>query len=85
MGLVALVQSTGEGLGVHRTYLTAMDEGPRDPQRASKGAIWGGAIRLAPTAPEIVIGEGVETSASAGLLLGLPAWAATLPGTWARG
>jgi putative DNA primase/helicase len=37
---------------------------------------WGGAVRLCPVSPEIVIGEGIESSASAGLLLGLPAWAA---------
>ena len=42
----------------------------------------GGVIRLDPVAAEIVIGEGIETAASAGLLLGLPAWGAIWPATW---
>lgn len=42
-------------------------------------------MRLDPVAPELVIGEGIETAASAGLLLGLPAWAAINAGNLARG
>jgi hypothetical protein len=34
---------------------------------------------------ELVIGEGIETSASAGLLLGLPAWAAVSASNLAGG
>jgi len=71
---------------VHRTYLVADGrKSPVMPQKASLGPIWGGAIRLAPPALEIVIGEGIETSASAGLLLGLPAWAAISAGNMATG
>jgi putative DNA primase/helicase len=47
--------------------------------------VWGGAIRLDPEAPEIAIGEGIESSASAGRLLDLPAWAALSAGNMARG
>ncbi len=85
--MVALVQdATGAALGVHRTYLAPDGTKARvEPVKASLGPIWGGAIRLYPAAPEIVIGEGSETSASAGLLLGLPAWAAISAGNMATG
>ena len=86
-GLVALVQDVaGQPLGAHRTYLaTDGCKAAVEPVKASLGPIWGGAIRLQPAAPEIVIGEGVETAASAGLLLGLPAWAAISAGNLAKG
>jgi putative DNA primase/helicase len=87
MGLVALVQdATGHPLGVHRTYLATDGRKARvEPVKASKGPIWGGAIRLTPAAREIIIGEGIETAASAGLLLKLPAWAAISAGNLALG
>jgi len=85
--LVAAVQSAAGGLvAVHRTYLTP--DGVKaclDVAKASKGPVAGGAIRLAPAAPEIIIGEGIESAASAGLLLGLPAWAAISAGNLATG
>jgi putative DNA primase/helicase len=85
--LVALVQDVaGKPVAVHRTYLR--DGGliaAMEPPKASKGPVWGGAIRLDPAAPEIVIGEGIESSASAGRLLNLPAWAALSAGNMARG
>lgn len=86
--LVALVaDQDGKPVGVHRTYLRRDGSGKADatPVKASLGPIWGGAIRLDPVAPELVIGEGIETSASAGRLLGLPAWAAISAGNLARG
>jgi len=87
MALVAVVVDTaGELVGVHRTYVASDGTKARlEPVKASKGTIWGGAIRLAPVAPEIVIGEGIETSASAGLLLGLPPWVAISAGNLATG
>ena len=85
--LVAVVQdAAGTPVAIHRTYLTR--DGRKasvEPPKASKGPVWGGAIRLHAQATEIVIGEGLETSASAGLLLGLPAWAAISAGNLARG
>ena len=56
------------------------------PVKASLGPIWGGAIRLQDPDPgqSIVIGEGIETSASAGCLMGLPAWAAISAGNLAN-
>jgi putative DNA primase/helicase len=50
-----------------------------------RGAHSHGAIRLDTIAEELVIGEGIETSASAGRLLGLPAWAAISAGNLAAG
>jgi putative DNA primase/helicase len=83
--LVAGVQdATGTLVAVHRTFLAPDGRKARvEPVKASKGPIAGGAIRLAPAAPHIVIGEGIETSASAGLLLGLPAWTAVSAGNMA--
>ncbi|MDA8250526.1 MAG: toprim domain-containing protein, partial [Rhodospirillales bacterium] len=86
--LVALVaDATGQPLAVHRTYLRADGSGKAsvEPQKATLGPVWGGAIRLDPVAPEMVIGEGIETSASAGRLLGLPAWAAISAGNLGSG
>jgi hypothetical protein len=85
--LVALVVDvTGKPVAVHRTYLAAGGiKAAMEPPKASKGPVWGGAIRLDPEAPEIAIGEGIESSASAGRLLDLPAWAALSAGNMARG
>jgi phage/plasmid primase-like uncharacterized protein len=86
--LIALVRDqNGKPLSIHRTFLRADGTGKADaePQKASLGPIWGGGIRLDPIASEIVIGEGIETSASAGLLIGLPAWAALSAGNLAKG
>jgi phage/plasmid primase-like uncharacterized protein len=85
--LVALVVDVaGNPVAVHRTYLSATgSKAAAAPVKASKGPVWGGAIRLDREAPEIVLGEGIESSASAGRLLGLPAWAALSAGNLAAG
>ena len=81
-----VVDVAGRPIAAHRTYLTpAGGKAGADPAKASLGPVWGGAVRLDPAAPELVIGEGIETSASAGLLLGLPAWAAISAGNLERG
>lgn len=83
--LIARVQSvTGETIGVHRTYLDRHGaKAAVNPQKASLGSIWTGAVRLNEAGDELVIGEGVETAGSAGLLLGLPVWAAVSAGNMA--
>lgn len=85
--MVAEVKNgSGKPIAVHRTYLA--HDGQKaavDPVKASLGPVWGGAIRLHPVADELAIGEGIETAASAGLLLGLPAWAAISAGNLAQG
>lgn len=76
----------GRPIAAHRTYLTpAGGKAGADPAKASLGPVWGGAVRLDPVAPELAVGEGIETAASAGLLLGLPAWAAISAGNLAAG
>jgi len=76
--MVALVYDGGGNIcAVHRTFLDlAGAKAAVDPVKASIGPIAGGAIRLHPPAAEMVVAEGLETAASAGFLLGLPAWAA---------
>jgi hypothetical protein len=62
---------------LHRTFLTW--EGQKatvDPPKATWGSFAGGAIRLHPACWEMVIGEGIETTASAATILGIPGWAA---------
>lgn len=87
--LIALVSDpAGSPVAVHRTYLTP--DGSKaavEPAKASLGPVWGGAIRLQPIDPDkpLVIAEGIETAASAGLLIGLPAWAAISAGNMGRG
>ena len=88
--LVALVANAdGRTVAVHRTYLARDGSGKASiqPDRASLGPVWGGAIRLAEATADgaVVIGEGIETAAPASRLIGLPAWAAISAGNLARG
>lgn len=85
--LVAQVQDVdGHLIGAHRTYLAPDgNKAGVTPPKASLGPIWTGAIRLQPAGERIVIGEGIETSAAAGLVLDLPAWAALSAGNMAKG
>ena len=75
-------------MAVHRTFLTR--DGRKatvEPAKASLGPVWGGVIRLAELADDaaLVIGEGIESSASAGRLMGVPAWVAISAGNLAAG
>ena len=84
--MLALVwDASGAPRAMHRTFLNPDGSGKAsaDPPRAALGPFFGGAVRLHPCAPEIVIGEGIETSLAAGLLLGLPAWSAIAAGNLA--
>jgi hypothetical protein len=82
--LIAAVEDfTGQLVAVHRTYLTY--DGHKatvTPPRASLGRIGGNAIRLSDPIPDkrLVIGEGIESSASCGVLTEQPAWAAVSAG-----
>lgn len=88
--LVALIGSTttGEAVAIHRTYLRRDGSGKADvdPAKASKGPMGGGAIMLhAPvTGRPLVIGEGIESSLSAGRMMDAPAWAAVAAGNMQR-
>lgn len=88
--MVALVQrADGAPIAAHRTYLDRQTGRKAGflPAKASLGPVWGGAIRLeAPRAGvPLVIGEGIESAASAGLMTGWPAWAAISAGNLERG
>ncbi len=76
--MVALIwDGAGDIAALHRTYLNL--DGTKadvDPVKASLGSFVGGAIRIGPAESEIVVAEGLETAASAGAMLGLPAWSA---------
>jgi len=84
-----VVDAAGQPIAVHRTYLDRQGrKAGVEPCKMMLGPMWGGAVRLTPDAAlprELVIGEGIESSASAGLLLGLPAWAALSAGNLGGG
>ncbi len=84
--MMALITSPdGAPMAIHRTFLKKDGSGKAMivPDRASLGSFWTGAIRLDPAGTELAIGEGIETAASAGKLLNLPAWAAISAGNMA--
>jgi hypothetical protein len=82
--LVAQVTDTiGNFLAIHRIYLGADGAKAKlEPTKASLGPYWGGMIRLEEYDPgkPLVIGEGIENSASLGKMLGVPAWSAVVAG-----
>lgn len=84
-----VLDAAGQPIAVHRTYVNRQGcKASLDPVKMTLGPMWGGAVRLTPdpaVPPELVVGEGIETSASAGLLLGLPAWAALSAGNLGGG
>lgn len=87
--MIALVSDVSDSpIGIHRTYLGRNgSKASVEPAKASLGPIWGGAIRLRPLDANkpLLIGEGIETAASAGRLMGLPAWASISAGNLAKG
>ncbi|MGH7056414.1 MAG: DUF7146 domain-containing protein [Acetobacteraceae bacterium] len=76
----------GNFRALQRIYLKRDGSGKAEiePAKASLGPVAGGAVRLDAAAAELVVAEGVETTAAAGRLLGLPAWAAVSCGNLAR-
>jgi putative DNA primase/helicase len=68
----------GELIGIHRTFLRPDGSGKADlePQKAMLGRAAGGAVRLAPAAETLLVGEGIETSLAAMQATARPAWAA---------
>lgn len=77
--MVALVTNAADTpIGVHRTFLARDGSGkaPVSPARMSLGPIRGGAVRLAPAAKTVVVGEGIETVLSVMKNTGTPGWAA---------
>ena len=67
----------GELIGIHRTFLACDASGLwRRRDRASLGPIAGGAVRLAPVAERLLVGEGIETTLAGMVATGLHGWAA---------
>ncbi|UPY37026.1 toprim domain-containing protein [Sediminicoccus sp. KRV36] len=80
--LALVTDAAGRGVAVHRTFLARDGSGKAkvDPVRMTLGQVRGGAVRLYPHGPRLVVAEGIETALSAALLLKLPAWAAISAG-----
>ena len=64
-------------VGIHRTFLRADGAGkaPVAPQKMILGRCGGGAVRLAPAGPELVLSEGLETGLSVQQATNKPVWA----------
>ena len=79
--MIALVEHVQFGpVAIHRTFLAidgSCKAAFRSP-RLSLGPVGGGAIRLAEARKGVplIVGEGIETTASAMLVMGWPGWAA---------
>ena len=78
--LVSGVQDVaGRFMGIQRTYLDGARKAAVDPVRASLGSLAGGGVRLGETvAGRVLVGEGIESTAAAMLVLDVPAALATL-------
>ncbi|MEJ1157373.1 DUF7146 domain-containing protein [Prosthecomicrobium sp. N25] len=78
--MVALVTRGGDGdpVAIHRTFLAAcgLGKAPTTPSKMMLGPVRGGAVRLAPSAERLMVGEGIETVLSAMQATGMPGWAA---------
>jgi putative DNA primase/helicase len=75
--IAAVTDNAGNVVALHRTYLARDGQKAEiEPVKATLALLLGGAIRTQPIEPgkPLVIGEGIESSASAGRLLGAPAW-----------
>jgi hypothetical protein len=75
--LAKIVNLDGELIGLHRTFLRPDGSGKADiePQKAMLGRATGGAVRLAPSAETLLIGEGIESALAGMVATGLPGWA----------
>jgi hypothetical protein len=80
--MVACVRDVnGHARSLHRTYLSYTHPPVKAPVTPSK-LLWPGlsvrkcAIHLSPAAPTMLVAEGIETTASAMVILGLPGWSA---------
>jgi hypothetical protein len=77
--MIALIEHVEHGpVGVSRTFLRpdGSAKAAIDPVRLFRGAVRGGAARLAPAAETLLVGEGIETTLAGIAATGLPGWAA---------
>lgn len=80
----------GNPSGIQRTFIKQDGSGKLDvdPPKASLGGVWGSCLHLsrAPDSDQLVLGEGMESSAAAGLMLGGgTVWAAMSAGNMRSG
>jgi hypothetical protein len=78
--MLALVTRSIDGtpMAVHRTFLArdGCSKAPVKPARMVLGPCRGGAVRLTPVGPRLMVAEGIETALSAVQATAEPAWAA---------
>jgi len=62
--------------GVHRTYLTAdgTDKATLSPNKMMLGLTKGGAVRVSPPGPKLILAEGIETALSCFYATNIPTW-----------
>lgn len=65
-------------IAIHRTWLARDGAGkaPVEPNKMGLGSWRGGAVKFAPPAAHLLVGEGIETCLSAMQVTGIGAWAA---------
>lgn len=81
--MVSAVRDAGGTLvALHRTYLRhdGMGKAGVEPAKMTLGPIGGCAVHLAPAGPHMIVAEGIESTLSAMVGAGLPAWAALSAG-----
>jgi putative DNA primase/helicase len=75
-----IVNVAGAQIAIHKTFLRPDGSGkadlPKTEQRETRGPMKGSAVRLAPIAETLMVGEGIETCLSAMQATMMPAWAA---------
>jgi hypothetical protein len=78
--MIARVDHVEHGLvAVHLTYLNPLDPAVRvslDPRKRCIGPIKGGAVQLAPAAPQMAVAEGIENALAVMIGWDMPCWAA---------
>ena len=76
--VAAVMNSSGEQVAIHRTWLASDGRGKADvtPTSMTLGPTRGHAVRLSEGGDTLIVAEGIETALSASMMFGAPAWAA---------
>jgi phage/plasmid primase-like uncharacterized protein len=73
--MAAVQDPDGTLVAIHRIYLHGCDKAPIEKPKMSLGPIAGAAVRLAPAADGMLIGEGIEDVLTVMAATGRPGWA----------